>query len=310
MNKKLDFSVIVCCYNSSITKLEKTIFSIENQKGVTFEIIVSDDGSCDFKKDELIDWINNKHYTNIKLNLLPKNVGTVKNIISAIKISKGLFVKTISPGDFLFDSSSLSIYLSYFYKKNADILFSKARYFDTNGKILYSRSPGSPFSFKKLFMKKNVCLFKETIPGVAVAAKKNTELHYLSLIEGKIKYVEDRALMVLGLLDGLNVIGISQYLVWYEFGTGISNGEHSEIITKDRDALFALLGEINCNAKCKKISYLYFKTKNKNKFYSNLIYGLNYPSYFFFKASCVLKPRFTIATFREKKKFDSIEEMK
>jgi glycosyltransferase involved in cell wall biosynthesis len=293
-----------------LLKLEKTIYSIERQKGVSFEIIISDDGSDDFKKDELINWITSKNYTNIRFNFLSKNVGTVKNIISALKISKGLFAKTISPGDFLFDDFSLSVYLSYFHRKNADILFSKARYFTPDGRILFSKSPSSAFSFKKFFMKKNVCFFGETIPGSAVAAKRDVELHYLSIIEDKIKYVEDRALMVLGLLDNLNIIGIPEYLVWYEFGTGISNGKHSAIMTKDRDALFALLQVLYPDKKYQKISHLYFKTKSNNKLSYYFTYCLNYPSYLLYKISCALKPRFTISTAKERAKFSTIEEMK
>ena len=43
-SKEFDFGVVVCCYNPDFEKLKKTIISIVNQKDVSFEIIISDDG--------------------------------------------------------------------------------------------------------------------------------------------------------------------------------------------------------------------------------------------------------------------------
>ena len=198
---KPEITVIVCCYNSSLDKLKKTIVSIEKQKNVSFNVIISDDGSKENNKEEVKSWSLSKGFRNITYNFLTRNVGTVSNIISALKLTVTEFVKTISPGDFLFDEFSLYKYVIQFRKSNADIVYCKGRYFTPEGEIINSKSPLSPITSSKLFMKKNICLYGDCILGASIAAKTSVELYYLSKIQGKVKLLEDVPLTCLALLD-------------------------------------------------------------------------------------------------------------
>ena len=45
MKNKYDVSIIVATYNPDLNKLMSTLLSIIIQKGIKFEIIVTDDGS-------------------------------------------------------------------------------------------------------------------------------------------------------------------------------------------------------------------------------------------------------------------------
>ena len=105
--EKYDFSVIVCCYNSDYEKLKKTLISISKQKNVSYEIIISDDGSKDRAIEQIKAWVDEHNISNVRYNFLPENIGTVRNILSAVKVAQGKYVKTISPGDYLFDEYSL-----------------------------------------------------------------------------------------------------------------------------------------------------------------------------------------------------------
>lgn len=107
-------SVIVLCYNPDLEKLKCTIISIIKQKDVEYELIISDDGSALDYRRELKDWISELNLSvNVIYNFLLDNVGTVKNILSAVKLANGEYIKTISPGDYFFDEYSLSVYYSH-----------------------------------------------------------------------------------------------------------------------------------------------------------------------------------------------------
>ena len=99
--RNIDVSVIVACYNPDIVKLKKTINSILNQVGVSYEIIIADDGSEFEYKSEIEKWFKENQVKNYKLSFLPENQGTIKNIYFALSYCSGEYVKTISPGDLL-----------------------------------------------------------------------------------------------------------------------------------------------------------------------------------------------------------------
>lgn len=243
MNNNYDISVIICCYNPDIQKLKNTINSIYQQKNIKFEVIISDDGSKNEYKDELDEWLKKKEYTDFYLNFLPHNNGTIKNIIDAIEHSRSDYVKVISPGDYFFDEYSLEKYINEFKEKNADVLFSRAVFY-CDDCILPSKFPANPTVFNNKALLRKVVLFHNYILGATIAAKKSVELQYLNEIKDKMKYLEDVPLTFMSLLDGKNVYAISDNLIWYEFGYGIStNSNRSKILVADYNAFFEYLKE-------------------------------------------------------------------
>ncbi len=282
-----EITVIVCCYNSSIDKLKKTIVSIEKQKDVSFNVIISDDGSKINHKEEIMNWSLSKSFKNIIYNFLPKNCGTVSNIISALKLATTKFVKTISPGDFLFDEFSLYKYVTQFRKSNADIVYCKGRYFTPEGKIVNLKNPLSPITSSKLFMKRNICLYGDFILGASIAAKTNVELYYLNKIQGKVKLLEDVPLTCLALLDKRKISFCKSYLVWYEYGLGISTkgDKPNPILSNDFDSFYNYLDE-NSNARfVKRIVKFQIIDKSSNRWIRFFKRCLISPMYLLFKLS-------------------------
>ncbi len=284
-----EITVIVCCYNSSIEKLKKTIVSIEKQKNVSFNVIISDDGSKVNYKEELMNWSLSKGFNNITYNFLTKNVGTVSNIISALKFTVTKFVKTISPGDFLFDEFSLYKYVMQFRKSNADIVYCKGRYFTPEGDIINSKSPFSFVTSSKLFMKRNICLYGDFILGASIAAKTHVELCYLSKIQGKVKLLEDFPLTCLALLDKKKISFCKSYLVWYEYGLGIStNGDKTNpILSNDFDSFYIYLNGNSNSHFAKRIVKFHAIDKSSNRWIRFFKRCLISPMYLLFKLSAL-----------------------
>ena len=239
MNNNKLISVIVCCYNPDFEKLKKTLLSIENQDYPYFEVIISDDGSMVDYFDELKQWVEKKGWRNIKYNFLPSNVGTVKNILNACKIAQGEFVKTISPGDFLFDKYSLSYYMDAFLNKKADFVYGKFVYFDLNGNVIRNTSPRFKSTFNPKKLKHNLVIYEDMILGAVVALRRKLEIEYLSSLDNSVRLLEDAPLEILSVINKKNIVCINKPLVWYEYGSGVSTNPNSQNrIEKEFDSLY------------------------------------------------------------------------
>lgn len=242
-NNMFDISVIVCCYNPDILKLKKTIISINKQQDINYEIIITDDGSKKIEyKELLINWIKDNKINNVSYNFLENNVGTIKNIISAIELSNSKYIKLISPGDYLFDNNSLKKYYEELNSGN-DLVFSRSvHYFEE--KIYPIQYPENDKIYKNKNLLKRVVKYNDYISGATIAFKKDIGLNYLKSIETNIKYLEDAPLTFLMLLDRKKVKAIDEFLVWYEDGSGIStNSSVSPLLVNDYNNLYEYLSK-------------------------------------------------------------------
>lgn len=221
-------SVIVLCYNPDLEKLKCTIISIIKQKDVEYELIISDDGSALDYRRELKDWISGLNLSvNVIYNFLPDNVGTVKNMLSAVKLANGEYIKTISPGDYFFNEYSLSVYYSHLCKFGG-VVFGKAVYY-CGDQLIDIHNPSNDKIYKNSkLIKTRIAVYGDLILGASVAYTREIGLKYLTKAATFSRFVEDQPITMLSCLDGVSITPINQYLVWYEYGTGIST-------TKDPD---------------------------------------------------------------------------
>jgi glycosyltransferase involved in cell wall biosynthesis len=132
-------SVIIISYKN-LDYIFDTINSIIIQNYANIELIISDDGSEEFNGKLYMDYIEKKNPGNIK-NLLvhqnTKNVGTVKNINNAIKMSKGSIIKIIAADDALYDESVISSFVEFIEMKNSLVAVSKIVTCDEDLRIIY-----------------------------------------------------------------------------------------------------------------------------------------------------------------------------
>lgn len=239
----VDISVIISCYNPKIDLLKNTIISIVKQKNVNYEIIISDDGSANDYKSEIYDWLQQN---NIKcvFNFLPHNVGTVANIYSALKLVNGKYIKPISPGDYLFDELSLSCYVDALSNNAVEVVFGKAVYYTADEQIINKCNPINTKIYKhKRNAYKYIAKYGDRVLGASLAFTKASAEKYLKVFIGVSRLIEDQPIILLSILNGYNILPMDRYLVWYEYGTGVTTQGANFQCKKDDENITKYISE-------------------------------------------------------------------
>lgn len=262
----IDISVVVVTYNPNYDKLIYTLKSIVCQKGISLEIIIADDGSTNFEETYIINWFKENQFNNYTLVLNKKNRGTFKNALSGWRAAKGQYIKQLSPGDYLYKDCSLNDAVKYLKKNNYALVFGMAAsYTNENGKIMiydyYNPKNIQPYydnDYKRI--KFNYVENRDYANGMAYVCKKNELIKYALLLEDKVVYAED-CIYILMIADDLRVGFLDDYIIWYEYGTGISTGKSDvwkKRIEKDNYECFKIIGAMH--SKYNYIHRLYFNS--------------------------------------------------
>lgn len=197
MNQPL-ISIIVLSYKN-YKYIYEALDSIRKQDYQNIEIIITNDGSDDFNEKEIKDYFSQNKTENIQnviINNNKKNLGTVKSINNAIKISHGQYINFFAADDVMYDSSVIKKFVQSFDKisPNDYIVTSQLAMYDNNLKSLI-----------KLFVsKKNIKLLKTATPlelfnqmsteciiGAAGTCYKKTLFERFGYFDDKYKLVED-----------------------------------------------------------------------------------------------------------------------
>ena len=91
------------------------------QKYENLELIVTDDASINFDKNAVQNYIDTNKAANLKNHIIltrDRNVGTVKNLNSAIGVASGYYITVFAGDDCLFDEDTLSNYEKDFTKSS------------------------------------------------------------------------------------------------------------------------------------------------------------------------------------------------
>ena len=251
-------SVIVASYNPDWLKMKVTLESILLQKGIDYEIIVADDGSNNNLKKNIEDLFEKYNFNSYKLSMLEENVGTCRNIFSALQVSEGKYIKTISPGDFLYCEDTLRQWVEYMDKyEDIDISFGDyINYRFEGGNFRIISSINHP-KHKDVFIQskqKNIfidyLLLDDLILGAALLVKSAVIKKYLAMIVGKVIYVEDNYVR-LAVYENAKLGYFAKPTIFYELGTGISTSgsvKWAERMKKDFISANRVIYE-NCTAK-------------------------------------------------------------
>ncbi|MEY8468016.1 glycosyltransferase family 2 protein [Faecalibaculum rodentium] len=243
----MQFSVILVSYNASKDALEKTLRSILKQQGLSFEIIFADDGSLHYPKDDLITLCRKYNFINYKFSDNSENVGTVRNLIRALELTSGEFIKGIGAGDY-FESKHLLRDVYHGMKSgNYFISYTKmnAYYVENNKEIVVPKKfPINNYLYRyelTQLMKVNQIVYQDNISGATLFYERNVFLQYLSMVSGKVIYCED-LIQNLYTLDGYPTLYIENQVIKYEYGMGISTSkEANKRFSKDFDAFQQIL---------------------------------------------------------------------
>ena len=244
-----DVSVIVVLYQSDIKKTFMTLNSIIRQLNVAFEIILSDDGSSIDISNEVETYLISNNFLEYKFLKHEKNVGTVKNCLDAVSVAQGEYVYVISPGDCLYDESTLKKMVDLVKEKKCDFCFGLAQYYSNRNGIfeLYKnpylvcpsvyQSDGYNCTIAK------VNFFNENMPvGASYLRKKRIFIEYLKKIVDKVIYIEDKSTSYMYILDNQKLFFFPHRVVWYEVGDGIStSSKGNEKLVKDSEEINKLI---------------------------------------------------------------------
>ena len=274
----INVSVLVLTYKPQTNLLLYTLASIINQKNISFEIIISDDGSDSFPQNEVKDFFISHNFENYQITLLKENGGTVKNANNGLPLLKGEYVKCISPGDYLYDDNTLHDFYLYAKENKSDVVFGNSVHFNiVNNNINTFPSIDRP-RYLKPYIKKSVKLQKkyylflaDFITGVSFFTKRVVLSQYLPLINNHVKYADDSVYIIMSGV-GIRFDYYNRNICWYEYGTGVSTNNNSiweERLFNDVKAALEIL--VSIKPECKIYLDLHIKKKTIKVIFLRLI---------------------------------------
>lgn len=243
----MDVSVIVLTYNADLAELKRTLCSVMLQQGVSFEIIIADDGSETNHEEELKAFFASQHFADYSLVLNSENHGTVINVISGVEKSSGKYVKLISPGDYLYDELSLKRLFDQAELNKAALVFGDVLFFDSGEeKIVPIRKSAQPRNVRcytpEGYDPKKICrnylILDDYFHGISTLADRTVFLDHLKRIEGKVIYCEDLSYRLMA-YGSVKMIYCPFVVAMYGYGQGISTSGSSkweERMQNDRNA--------------------------------------------------------------------------
>lgn len=279
---KYDISVPVITYNPKLEQLIHTLNSILRQQDISFEIIIADDGSKENYEEEIRDLFKKVGFNNYKLLLNKSNKGTVYNLLGAVEMAEGKYVKPISPGDYLYASNSLAVMYDFMEKNNAKAAFGRAVFY-CDREVLHVENKKSPvfdsiyrsdakqYNFKKVM--KHQLIYGDFILGASIIYEKVTVQECLHFLAGSVKYMEDVSMQLLAVKKE-RLLSIPHNVVWYEYGSGISTNQKldfSDRLFQDWVAFYRLLKQEFPKAPYIKRAYLIWYLSLRKDEWSKLI---------------------------------------
>lgn len=193
-------SFIVLSYKN-YQYIYETIDSVLSQDYPNIELIISNDGSNDFIKTAVISYIKKNKTQNIKnfiVNNNKINLGTVKNVNKAIKLSHGKYIMLLAADDVLYNDQIISKNIEAFESlpKKELIVISQVHMYDINLKRLIqpfisneNKQKIKSLSPQELFSEMSTqCI----LPGCGICYKKEIFKKY-GYFDEKYKLVEDYA---------------------------------------------------------------------------------------------------------------------
>lgn len=227
---EVDISVIMATYNPSWDKCRFTLDSIIEQRNVNFELVITDDGSSENLFDRIDEYLKSKGFSNYRLVGNKTNQGTVKNYYSGILNANGKYLKLISPGDALFNETTLERWMNYLSESGKTWSFGNSVFISGGDKNEVVEVPALPRIIDcYTHMKEDTCrwnyvVLEDVALGAAILCERQIFAKYLEMFVGTVLYAEDvafSAMMFYGYLPAY----YDDTVMFYEYGSGVSTGE-------------------------------------------------------------------------------------
>ena len=225
---KKDVSVIIATYNTDYESLKYTVDSVMCQKGIDFEMIITDDGSVNNHFEIIENYMQEHGFYNYVLLPHDNNRGTVLNYLDAVRIAKGRVIRTLGAGDAIYGDESLRSHVDFLIQSGKKWSFGEMIYFTNTAEgkryIPHRSRPQltTPYiNNRDTECVWNYCVIRDIATGTAILYERDLFLHYLELFANEVLYTEDYT-AVLMTYDGYIGAYYPRPVVLYEFSTGIT----------------------------------------------------------------------------------------
>ena len=236
-------SVLVLTYNNQ-DGIYPTLDSIFMQRYPSIEIVISDDGSEEFDRSALEDYIaahKGKNIQQVRIDRLPENRGTVCNTNHAIRMSSGEYIFSLSPDDFMTDESVLETYVAFMEEHPVPVAFGKLRGVTPEGEYRYEllscdqdfdklRSWDAQTTLEHLFR-------RNFLPAPTMFLRRSTYEKY-GYHDEEIRLIEDYPYWIHLCLQGETFGYLDKVMVDYGL-TGVSStGVYGKMFMKDMHVIY------------------------------------------------------------------------
>ena len=226
-NNTTEVSVVVLTYNPTWKELSTTLKSIIAQRDCVFEVIIADDGSENNLGSEIREFFEKRGFSNYKLIQNKTNVGTVKNLLSALCNCNSEYVKDLGQGDVLYDNHTLKKMYDYLKNGELEFVFGRPVPFSINEKGLHMEQIAddrASISNADANIKRNCFLYEEYPHGATFFFKRDVMIKYLEEIKDVVVYCEDLSIRLM-ILDGVKIKFLDEFVAFYECAIGISHSK-------------------------------------------------------------------------------------
>lgn len=302
-HNKYEVTVAVVTYNPNNEKLILTLNSIVAQKNVNVQIVIGDDGSKTKNFDQIRQHFVDCNFSDYKIVENSVNQGTVKNLLSAVEVSDGEYVKAIGPGDLLYSENTLREWIDDMKRKKTKVGFGyTANYREYDDSITSASARAFPqdtsvYEGEKnaRLLKEHYLIFEDICTGVATIADSQLMLYYLNKIAGKVKFAEDNIFRLM-IFDDIKVSFYHENVILYEYGDGISTSNNSVWLQRIQDdwnaASDIMKNECKDDNAFHKVFERFIDVRDEDK-YKKLLFYITQPSLLLYKIKTKLRTKKT-----------------
>ena len=298
---KYDVSALIVTYQPDYIKTVMTINSFLLQKNVRLQIVIADDGSDVDHFSKLEAFFLRHHFLDFVFVKNANNVGTVKNIASGLEKCSGEYIKTLSPGDYIYNENTLHNWVDYMRRTESAMSGSEYTcYTMEEGQEQPCVKKAHPqlnnLQGSKLI--ENYLINNDIFLGSAILCKTTVFRTYLRMILGKVKYAEDNCFRIMAFCEE-KINFFNEETVLYETGTGIStSGEDkwSKLLEEDwctTDNILRNLPTDNMTLRRSFDKIAYIRASQTTSIIRKLACYCSIRGLLISKAKIALNPRFT-----------------